>query len=198
MKQTWRGLHESLGSLRGAKLDAACACGGSQQIQGCTSCLAQCLLHREQDYTLICQPRDEPALGRIHQQRGATLHQHPAHVLTRDSGCTEQHTSRRGDATPTCPRCARSQILHHCLHVAGTRQRQAAGGGGNTAGIAAQDGRLSRQADAPDRGIGAVARALAPEACISRAPRASPDGVAHHRWDRRFAGGTPIETRVCF
>ena len=118
MKQTWRGLHESLGSLRGAKLDAACACGGSQQIQGCTSCLAQCLLHREQDYTLICQPRDEPALGRIHQQRGATLHQHPAHVLTRDSGCTEQHTSRRGDATPTCPRCARSQILHHCLHVA--------------------------------------------------------------------------------
>ena len=45
MEQTWSGLRESLGSLRGAKLDAACACGGSQQIQGCTRCLAQCLLH---------------------------------------------------------------------------------------------------------------------------------------------------------
>ena len=45
MDQTWRGLHESLGSLRGAKLDAVCACGCSQQIQGCTRCLAQCLLH---------------------------------------------------------------------------------------------------------------------------------------------------------
>ena len=49
MDLTWRGLHESLGSLRGAKLDAVCACGCSQQIQGCTRCLAQCLLHRALD-----------------------------------------------------------------------------------------------------------------------------------------------------
>ena len=42
-----------------------------------------------------------------------------------------------------------------------------------------RDARLPREADAPNRDIGAGTRALAPAASICRAPRASPDGATH-------------------